>query len=105
MANSLHNSLGSTTALEQYFVANWKVLTNERLVLCLNVWHVNLRWFAPSFGKRIFPAKKTITGRNVFTYCLRYHVETDDIMTLAFRHQDTDKFIIHSDDNTIIADW
>ena len=37
--------------------------------------------------------------------CFRYHVEIDDITTLAFRHHDIDKFITQSDDNTAIVDW
>ena len=47
----------------------------------------------------------SITGRNVLSCCIRYHVEIDEMMMLAFRHHEIDKCITQSDDNTSIADW
>jgi hypothetical protein len=65
---------------------------------------VNLRWFVPSFGKQVSTARQ-ITCRNMLKLLFRYHVKIDEIMTLAFRRQDIDKFITQSDDNTAITDW
>lgn len=47
----------------------------------------------------------SITGRNVLNHFFRYHVKTDDIVTLAFHHHYNDKFMNHTDDNTAIANW
>jgi hypothetical protein len=47
----------------------------------------------------------SITSRNVLNCCFQCHVKIDEIMTLAFRHHDIDKFIAQSDDNTAIANW
>jgi hypothetical protein len=67
---------------------------------------VNLCWFALSFGKQFSTARQTlVTGRNVLNCCLRHHVKIDEIMTLAFRYHDIDKFMTKSDDNTAITDW
>lgn len=69
-------------------------LTSESPFVCSFIGHVILQGQADS-----------ITGRNVFNCCYQYHVKTDDIMTLAIRHHDIDKFMNKSDDNMSIADW
>jgi hypothetical protein len=67
---------------------------------------VNLRWSVPSSGKQFSNGQAdSIVGRNVLNCCLRYHVKIDEIMTLAFRHHNIDKFITPSDDSTAIANW
>jgi hypothetical protein len=68
---------------------------------------VNLRWFAPSFGKQFSMHGQTdsITGRNVLNCCFRYHVKIDEIMTSAFRHHGIEKLITQADYNTAVTDW
>jgi hypothetical protein len=71
-----------------------RCLTSESPLVCLFIRQAILHDQADS-----------ITIRNVLNCCFRYRVKIDEIMTLAFRHYDIDKFITQSDDNTAITDW
>ena len=102
----LANSLGPTTARLSNTMPLIDMFYN---ILCIDVWQVNLRCMVCSFIRQTILQIKamhadSITGCNVLNCCFRYHVKIYDIMTLAFRHHDFDKFIIQSDNNTAIAD-
>jgi hypothetical protein len=82
--------------------------TNECLNLCIDVCHC-LTSESPlvcSFIRQaiLHGQADSIIGRDVLNCCLRYHVKINEVMTLAFRHHNIDKFITLFDDSTTIAD-
>jgi hypothetical protein len=45
----------------------------------------------------------SVVGCNVLNCCLRYHTNSEDILTLEFHSYDIDKYSVSTGDNSIIV--